>query len=135
MTVEQIIRNFNLYIITDIELDGQYLSIYNDLEKWFNNLQLFKIKNSIINEYQLCYGKDINDIRFIHIKDKTQNFIDSYYYSYLGNKYVIFGNMDSIFSWYIEYKYGLKGKSIKNGAVKDYINKNIERNNGKLINI
>lgn len=62
MTYKQIIRNFKLHIISDIELEEPYPSIYNSLLSDFNYLKILKSTNTF-TYYGTCKANCLLRIR------------------------------------------------------------------------
>lgn len=102
------IRNFNLHILCETELEQPYLSIYNRLENIFKYTNIYKgIENGLLTYY---VGENKDNIIF--------------YYS--PSNRIIVGNYDSLYEpfqtiygfspfhfkilnkWYITYKFDLK---------------------------
>lgn len=71
LKVNQIIRNINLYILSDIKLEEPYLSIYEDLEDKFSNLETYDYYGNVY------YGKPNGDL-YIKLSQNSNNiFIDT----------------------------------------------------------
>lgn len=56
LTSEQIIRNFQLYLLTDIKLEEPYLSIYNGLENCFKDLNIYELTDENVGRV-IYYAK------------------------------------------------------------------------------
>lgn len=74
MTAEQVIRNINLSILSDIELEEPYLSLYEFLNKTFGNLRIYHNSEPNLSNI-VYYGKNKREI-FIRYEKDTVTYIN-----------------------------------------------------------
>lgn len=102
LTYEQIIRNVNLYLLsdTDIELEEPYLSIYNGIQNLFRNFNsltdeniiYYYKKDSFVDESLVIYNKITN---YLLLEDDI--FIMFYEYS------IYTKDIENLFMWYMKH--------------------------------
>lgn len=108
MNLDIIIRNFNLHILSDIELEEPYLSLYEYLD--------IKLKNSTIIDVEdrnimVFYGTSQSDIKGIVIDSCL--YINREIHSELefvfNIKYTL---KEDILKWFIKYKFNIVYKRV-----------------------
>lgn len=128
LTAEQIIRNFNLYLLSGIELEEPLLSMYNDLDFIFSDLYEYKsydeyYKNtsyylSSKKDMYFIYSASINEITVEH-HNVHGKFDNKYSHIIKGgvqedNVNEMYGDVGTrkLYSWIIKHKFNINGKLI-----------------------
>lgn len=127
---EMLIRNFQLYILSNIELDGKDLLIFNDLEKFFSSLKIYIPKNIEDDKYGTYqktdfYGKSSDNIIFeLDIGNRCIWVHQEKIWDYFSENYNISDeHLESILKWYINYMFKFDFKSWRFNSYKmDEIN-------------
>lgn len=110
MTANKAIRNFRLYLLSDMPLEEPYLSIYQELENEFSNLNKFRTRIGQSFKNDIMYGKNKNDIRIIYERGSINMlYIDSNVKIGMVLKYKIEqSELYLIVKWFIEKEYIIK---------------------------
>lgn len=112
LNCENIIRNLKLYIISDIELDEEYLNIWNNLESTFKDLNIYKTKNGEWC-HLLTYGKNTKSFimayrhNSFYSSRKTHIFLHyDVFFEYCNKYFLSMESVGKIVRFYINYKFG-----------------------------
>lgn len=104
LTSKQIIRNINLHLLSDIELEEPYISIYNDLKDVFEDLNRYEVE--IKTGYTVApriYYRKFEDENHIEYEKGSQIIYLDYIniWQRFGNRYKLSNEtVQGITTWY-----------------------------------
>lgn len=108
LTSEHIIRNINLYLLSDIKLEEPYLSLYNDLNKLTDSIKLFNSKKDMYKDY-IFYGENRVKLLFAYCNENKKVYFKGKDIRLLAHKYYSFTYpmIENVMKYFISYRFNL----------------------------